>query len=176
VGASPAVCRGEHPPTHPILSAVCTAPPHPLCAGRGGTPGKKTVVAVKLLKMTAKADDRDEFIRECEAMLALKGGANLCAVHGVSVRRRPWLCIIEFLKLVQLPSAISNVLPNTRSFALSFARDLGLSCSRALGPSGSRALRALVPLSSRALVVHSLRRLPFSKFSTFCPVFVCVQP
>ena len=67
-------------------------------AGRGGTAGEMTVVAVKLLKMTAKSEDRDEFVRECEAMQVLKGGKNLCQMHGVSVRRRPWLCIIEFLK------------------------------------------------------------------------------
>lgn len=67
-------------------------------AGRHGVQGDMTVVAVKLLKMTAKTEDRDEFVRECEAMQVLKGGKNLCQMHGVSVRRRPWLCIIEFLK------------------------------------------------------------------------------
>jgi hypothetical protein len=67
-------------------------------AGRGGKAGDNTVSAVKLLKMTAKTEDRDEFVRECEAMLVLKNGPNLCQIHGVSVRRRPWLCIIEFLK------------------------------------------------------------------------------
>jgi hypothetical protein len=66
--------------------------------GRGGKLGTNTVVAVKLLKMTALAEDRDEFVRECEAMLTLKDGENLCQLHGVSVRRRPWLCVIEFLK------------------------------------------------------------------------------
>ena len=53
---------------------------------------------MKLLKLTAAVDDRDEFVRECEAMLVLEGGPNLCQIHGLSVRRRPWLCIIELLK------------------------------------------------------------------------------
>jgi serine/threonine protein kinase len=76
--------------------------------GRGGTKGDMTTVAVKLLKMTAQAEDRDEFIRECEAMLELRGADNLCQVHGVSVRRRPWLCIIEFLKYGDVQGLLKN--------------------------------------------------------------------
>lgn len=54
------------------------------------------MVAVKMLKLSAPASDRTEFVRECEAMLELKH-SNLIALHGVSVRRRPWLCIIELM-------------------------------------------------------------------------------
>jgi hypothetical protein len=46
------------------------------------------MVAVKMLKATAPALDRVEFIRECEAMFALNH-PNLLSIIGVSVRRRP---------------------------------------------------------------------------------------
>lgn len=92
----------------PILPAKTTAPPRSLVPAPqsgvihieilGTWHAKYIGNAVKLLKMTAKIEDRDEFIRECEAMLALRGADNLCQVLGVSVRRRPWLCIIELLK------------------------------------------------------------------------------
>jgi serine/threonine protein kinase len=67
-------------------------------ASLSGPGGRASLtVAVKLLKLSAPQDSRDEFVRECEAMLELVH-PNLCAIHGVSVRRRPWLCIIELMK------------------------------------------------------------------------------
>jgi serine/threonine protein kinase len=68
-------------------------------------PGGEKMVAVKMLNLSAPASDRVEFIRECEAMLQLNH-ANLIALHGVSVRRRPWLCIIELMAYGDIQSVV----------------------------------------------------------------------
>eukprot|EP00039_Didymoeca_costata_P023201 m.6325 g.6325 ORF g.6325 m.6325 type:complete len:919 (+) comp3518_c0_seq1:175-2931(+) len=77
--------------------------------GRGGQQGNKTTVAVKMLKVGASADDRDEFVRECEALLQLEH-PRLCTFYGVSVRRRPWLCIIEYIKYGDVRSVLGGCL------------------------------------------------------------------
>jgi len=74
-------------------------------AYKNGQAGKTTTCAVKMLKGNAPDSHRDEFVRECEAMLEL-GHPNLCGIIGVSVRRKPWLCIIDYVRFGDVQSAL----------------------------------------------------------------------
>ena len=98
--------------------------------GLGGQKGERTAVAVKMLKMSAPAENRDEFVRECEAMLQLKH-PNLCELKGVSVRRRPWLCIIEVMKYGDIHSLVKKC--KQKSFELNLAEQLHIAIQTCRG-------------------------------------------
>lgn len=53
--------------------------------------------AVKILRNSAGAADRNEFLREAEVMVKLKH-ANLVRLVGVAVQQRPWLTVLEYVK------------------------------------------------------------------------------
>ena len=98
--------------------------------GVGGPKGEREAVAVKMLKMSAPAENRDEFVRECEAMLQLKH-PNLCELKGVSVRRRPWLCIIEVMKYGDIHSLVKKC--KAKSFELNLAEQLHIAIQTCRG-------------------------------------------
>eukprot|EP00729_Bicosta_minor_P004814 gene4814-12768_t len=94
------------------------------------------MVAVKMLKLSAPASDRTEFVRECEAMLELKH-SNLIALHGVSVRRRPWLCIIELMAYGDILSIVKACQFKGIELNLPKFRDISTILHKMLGPASA---------------------------------------
>eukprot|EP00729_Bicosta_minor_P002104 gene2104-6210_t len=88
------------------------------------------MVAVKMLKLSAPAEDRTEFIRECEAMLHISH-PNLLTMHGVSVRRRPWLCIVELVAYGDMLSIVKA--SKTKDIELSYPEQLRIVAQAAEG-------------------------------------------
>ena len=75
----------------------------PLGAGQFGQVYLATLkgekkVAVKMLRKTATSSEKDEFIEEAEIMLELEH-ENLVALVGVCIQQRPWLVVIEYMKV-----------------------------------------------------------------------------
>ena len=100
-----------------------------------GTPRHKSeeghiMVAVKMLKLSAPAEDRTEFVRECEAMLLLNH-PNLLTMHGVSVRRRPWLCIVELIAYGDMLSIVKA--SKTKDIELSYPEQIRIFAQAAEG-------------------------------------------
>jgi hypothetical protein len=52
--------------------------------------------AVKMLRGGASLEDKAEFLRESEIMLAIGQHENIIGFVGVSVLQRPWLVVLEF--------------------------------------------------------------------------------
>lgn len=52
--------------------------------------------AVKMLKNNASRQDKQEFLREAETMLALGEHNNLLRLVGVAVQQAPWLAVLQF--------------------------------------------------------------------------------
>jgi hypothetical protein len=64
-----------------------------------GDNGSQTCVrAVKLLRGAASAEDRQEFAREAELMLDFDH-QNLVRLIGVSMQQRPWLVVLEYMRV-----------------------------------------------------------------------------
>lgn len=62
------------------------------------TGAPKTVKrAVKMLKNTATADAKTEFVHECDMMVEAGQHKNLVKMVGVALQQAPWLCVLEFL-------------------------------------------------------------------------------
>jgi hypothetical protein len=59
---------------------------------------KDTRVAVKTVRLAASDDDKEDFVHEAEVMLDLVH-AGLVKLLGVAVQQRPWLCVIEFVRM-----------------------------------------------------------------------------
>ena len=89
-----------------------------------------------MLKMSAPAENRDEFVRECEAMLVLKHPC-LCALHGVSVRRRPWLCIIEVMKYGDMHSTVKSCKQKNYELNLAEQVNVAVQVAKGMGHMGS---------------------------------------
>eukprot|EP00037_Helgoeca_nana_P005552 m.52439 g.52439 ORF g.52439 m.52439 type:complete len:811 (+) comp16534_c0_seq1:273-2705(+) len=53
--------------------------------------------AVKILKNSAAAADRVEFLKEAESMISLSH-PNIVQLVGVAVQQRPWLTVLEFIE------------------------------------------------------------------------------
>ena len=75
------------------------------CAGDNGS--QTCVRAVKLLRGAASADDRKEFAREAELMLDFDH-QNLVRLIGVSMQKRPWLVVLEYMRVC---AVLCGVLP-----------------------------------------------------------------
>eukprot|EP00048_Salpingoeca_helianthica_P004078 m.73515 g.73515 ORF g.73515 m.73515 type:complete len:695 (+) comp13038_c1_seq1:54-2138(+) len=62
--------------------------------------------AVKMLRSGASAQDREEFLREAETMLALGSADHVVGLVGVAVRQRPWLAVIELCQYGDLADVL----------------------------------------------------------------------
>ena len=84
--------------------------------GTGDNASETCVRAVKLLRGAATADDRKEFLREAELMLELDH-QNLVRLIGVAVQQRPWLCVLEYMRVSRFVNAYSFLTLQVRRLA-----------------------------------------------------------
>ena len=82
---------------------------HELVSGDNGS--DTSVRAVKLLRGAATADDRKEFLREAELMLELDH-QNLVRIIGVAVQQRPWLVVLEYMRVCSIVELFHKHLMN----------------------------------------------------------------
>jgi hypothetical protein len=59
-----------------------------------------------MLRSGASAQDREEFLREAETMLALGSTDNVVGLVGVAVRQRPWLAVLELCQYGDLADVL----------------------------------------------------------------------
>lgn len=70
--------------------------------------GESRKIAVKLMRSGCSADDKAEFVRECEMTLQLNH-PNLVKMWGVAVQQKPWLCVLEFLAYGDLKGILEGL-------------------------------------------------------------------
>ena len=95
--------------------------------------------AVKLLKGNADEAAKDEFVRECESMLAVDH-PNLVRMVAVCVQQAPWLCILEHMPYGDLlvvmracrSKEVSLTADEMMSMCLQLARGCQHICSKRL--------------------------------------------
>jgi len=71
-------------------------------------PGKKVRLAgVKMLRDSASARQKDEFVRECMAMYKLEH-KNIVELFGVCVQQQPWCAVMQFVKYGDLRNIMQS--------------------------------------------------------------------
>ena len=66
--------------------------------------------AVKMLRSGASAQDKADFLREAETMMALGAHPHIVEIVGVSVLHRPWLVVLTFCQYGASMHAVPSVL------------------------------------------------------------------
>ncbi|EGD74911.1 TK/HMTK protein kinase [Salpingoeca rosetta] len=68
---------------------------------------KHQKVAVKTVRQSASAQDKDEFMDEAVVMVELSN-PNLVGILGVSLQQKPWLCVIEYMEYGDLRDVLQT--------------------------------------------------------------------